>query len=119
MFWPSSPLGWAAGKPQITHQMKDVMVELSTPSGRVFAGISKSIDLRTDDGSVHITPREDCYLSMIHATEITLQVENHALVFILENAVASLKSGTLTVLAESIRPITSGAAAPASPQSES
>lgn len=86
--------------------MKDVTVELSTPKGRVFAGITKSIDLRTDDGSVHITPRENCYLSMVHATEVTLQVEQETLVFVLENAVASLQPGSLTVLAESIRQVT-------------
>jgi F0F1-type ATP synthase epsilon subunit len=86
--------------------MKDVTVELSTPSGRVFAATAASIDVRTEDGSVHITPRENCYLSMVHATEVTLQVGQETLVFVLENAVASLKAGSLTVLAESIRQIT-------------
>ena len=93
------------------HKMKELTVELSTPSGRVFAGVTSSVDLRTEEGSVHITPGEDCYLNMIHATEITLQVEDATLVFLLENAAASLKAGSLTVLAESIRPVTPDIAA--------
>ena len=58
--------------------------------------------LRTTDGIVAITPREDCYLSMIHTTEITLRIGNEFKIFTLKNAAASLRSGHLTVLAEEI-----------------
>ena len=85
--------------------MKDLTVELSTPSGRVFAATASSIDVRTEDGSVHITPREESYLSMIHATQITLQTADGPCSFILKNAVAGLKGGSFTVLAETIRRI--------------
>ena len=83
--------------------MYDLTVELSTPSGLFFSATAASIDVRTEDGSVHITSREESYLNMIHATEITLQTEDGPFVFMLENAVAGLKGRTLTVLAESIR----------------
>jgi F0F1-type ATP synthase epsilon subunit len=93
------------GEEQMLHQMKELMVELSTPSGPVFAGIAKSIDLHTDGGSVHITPNEDCYLNMVHATEISLRVGEDTFVFALENAAAGLREGRLTVIAENIRRI--------------
>ena len=83
--------------------MNDLTVELSSPSGRVFTATASSIDLRTEDGSVHITSREESYLNMIHATEITIQTADGSCVFLLENAVAGLKGRTFTVLAESIR----------------
>ena len=83
--------------------MNDLTVELSTASGRVYTGTALSIDVRTEDGSVHITPREESYLSMIHATEITLQTADGPCVFVLENAAAGLTGRTFSVLAESIR----------------
>ncbi len=82
--------------------MKELMVELRTPGGLVFEGVSNSIDLRTDGGSMHIRPTEDCFLNMLNATEITLCVGHDTLVFALENAAASLRDGRLTVLAEII-----------------
>lgn len=85
--------------------MNDLTVELSTPSGRVFTAMASSVDVRTEDGSVHITPHEESYLNMIHATEITLQTADGPCVFMLENAVAGLKAHTFTVLAERIRRI--------------
>ena len=45
--------------------MTDLMVELSTPSGLFFSAIASAIDVHTEDGSIHITPREESYLSMI------------------------------------------------------
>ena len=83
--------------------MNDLTVELSTPSGRVFSATASSIDMCTEDGSVHITPRDESYLNMLHATEITLQTADGHCVFMLENAVAGLKGRTFTVLAERIR----------------
>ena len=83
--------------------MNDLTVELNTASGRVFTGIATAIDVRTQDGSVHIGPNEESYLNMVHATEITLQTADGPCVFRLENSVAGLKGRTFTILAESIR----------------
>lgn len=91
-----------AGLP-VSYKMKDLTVELSTPLGRFFTVTATSIDVRTEDGSVHITPRDESYLNMVHATEITLQTAEGPCVFVLENAVAGLKGRTFTVLAERIR----------------
>ena len=52
--------------------MDDLTVELSTPTGRFLTAMASAVDVRTEDGSIHITPREQSYLNMIHATEITL-----------------------------------------------
>lgn len=86
----------------VPHNMTDLMVELSTPSGPFFSATASSIDVRTEDGSIHITPREESYLNMIHATEITLQTAEGLRVFMLENSVAGLKGRTFTVLADRI-----------------
>ena len=83
--------------------MTDLSVELSTPIGLFFSATASSIDVRTEDGSVHITPRDESYLNVVHATEITLQTADGPCVFVLENAAAGLKGRTFTVLAESIR----------------
>lgn len=89
--------------------MTDLEVELSTPSGLFFAATASAIDVHTKDGSIHITPREECHLNMVHVSEITLQTASGHCVFSLENAVAGLKGLTFTVLAERIRRIESGA----------
>jgi len=83
--------------------MNDLTVELSTSRGLFFSAMASAIDVHTEDGSIHINPREESYLSMIHATEITLQTADGSFVFVLGNAVAGLKEGSFTVLAESIR----------------
>lgn len=83
--------------------MNDLTVELSTARGRVFSTTASAIDVRTEEGSVHITPRAESYLNMVHATQITLQTADGPCVFMLENAVAGLKGSTFTVLAERIR----------------
>ena len=85
--------------------MNDLTVELSTPSGLFFPATASSIDVHTEDGSIHITPHEECHLNMVHATRITLQTADGPCVFVLENAVAGLKGSTFTVLAARIRRI--------------
>ncbi len=85
------------------HKMNDLTVELSTPSGLFFSANASSIDVRTEDGSIHIGPHEQSYLNMVHATEITLQTADGPCAFVLENAAAGLTGRTFTVLAESIR----------------
>ena len=82
--------------------MNDLTVDLSTPSGPFFSATASSIDVRTKDGSIYITPREESYLNMIHATEITVNTTEGSCVFALENAVAGLKGRVFTVLAERI-----------------
>lgn len=85
--------------------MKTLTVELSTPRGRVFAASASSIDLRTEEGSVHLNSSEGSFLNLIHATEITLRTAGGSHVFSLKNAVAGLNGTTLSVLAEEIRRI--------------
>lgn len=92
-----------------------VRVELSTHRGRVFSGIASSIELRTVEGLIAITPWEKSYLSLIHTTEITVRIGNEFHAFIMENATASLSEGLLTVLAEEIRPAVAAAAQASDP----
>ena len=85
--------------------MTDLTVELSTPSGRVFSATASSIEMRTVEGLIAITPLEKSYLSMMHTTEITVRIGDEFRAFVLENATASLAKGRLTVLAEEIRAV--------------
>ena len=82
--------------------MDDLTVELNTASGRFYTATASAVDVRTEDGSIHVTPREQSYLNMIHATEITLHTEEGLCIFMLENVVAGMKGSTFTVLAELI-----------------
>ncbi len=84
------------------HKLKTVMVELSTPQGSVFSGHAGGVEMRTADGAITITPREESYLNLTRTTEITLRVGTEFLRFVLKNAAASLREGRLTVLAEEI-----------------
>ena len=95
--------------------MTDLLVELSTPIGPFFSASASAIDVHTEDGSIHITPREESYLSMIHATQITLHTADGPCIFLLENAVAGLKGQTFTVLAENIRRVEPEAVAESAP----
>lgn len=91
---------------------KTVMVELSTSQGSIFSGRAGSVELRTTDGAIAITPRNESYLHLTRTTEITLRVGTDFLRFMLKNAAASLREGRLTVLAEEIHaaeaPVCSG-----------
>lgn len=83
--------------------MKAFKVELHTPLGCRFRAMASSIQWRADSVSVHVARRNESYLSSTHFTEITLQTREGREVFLLKNAVSSLKSGCLMVLAENVR----------------
>ncbi|HEX8311641.1 MAG TPA: hypothetical protein VF614_10010 [Chthoniobacteraceae bacterium] len=85
--------------------MNDLTVELSTPRGLFFSATASAIDVNTGGGSIHITAWDESYISLLNATEITLQTAAGPCVFMLENAGAGLQGRSFTVLAESIRRI--------------
>lgn len=82
--------------------MKLLSVKLSTASGCIFSGNASSLDVRTEDGSIHVNSNEESFLNMLHATEVTVQTPDGPQVFALDNAVAGLKGHNFTVLAERI-----------------
>ncbi len=83
--------------------MQHLTVKLSTATGCVFSGSAASLDVRTDDGCIHVNANEESFLNMLHATEVTVQTPEGLRIFALGNAVAGLKEHCFTVLAESIR----------------
>ena len=85
--------------------LKNVMVELSTPKGSVFSGEAGGVEMRTTDGVIAINPQDESYLNLTETTHITLRVGAEFLSFVLKNAAASLRDGRLTVLAEEIQPM--------------
>ena len=78
--------------------MKYLSVKLSTATGCVFSGSASSLDVHTDDGSIHVNLNEKSFLNMIHATQVTLQTPDGPRVFTLDNAVAGLKGHRFSVL---------------------
>ena len=97
-------------------KLKNVMVELNTPRGTVFAGRASGVELRTTDGVIAINPREESYLNLTQTTEITLRCGAEFQSFVLRNATAGLRDGKLTVLAETIRPAETAAPETSDPQ---
>ena len=85
--------------------LKTVVVELSTPQGPVFSGNAVGVELRTNDGTITIGPRDENYLNLTRTTEITLRVGTEFTRFVLKNAAASLREGRITVLAEEIHAV--------------
>lgn len=94
-------------------KLKTVLVELSTAQGTVFSGRADAVELLTTDGTIAITPHDESYLNLTHATEINIRVGTKFSRFALTNAAASLREGRLSVLAEEIHaaelPASSGA----------
>lgn len=86
----------------MSSKLKTVLVELSTAQGTVFSGRTDAVELLTTDGTIAITPRDESYLNLTHATEITIRVGTKFSRFALTNAAASLREGRLSVLAEEI-----------------
>ena len=85
--------------------MQHLSVKLNTAAGCVYSGSASSLDVRTDDGSLHINSNDESFLNMLHATEVTVQTPDGPRVFALDNAVAGLKGHLFTVLAENIHPV--------------
>lgn len=82
--------------------MKHLSVKLSTATGCVFSGSASSLEVRTDDGNIHFNSNEESFLSLLRATEVTVQTPDGPRLFALDNAVAGLRGHNFTVLAESI-----------------
>src|SRR6266508_3778480 len=91
-----------------------IRVELTTPRGRVFSGVVSSIEMRTGEGLIAITPLEKSYVSMIHTTEITVRIGHEFRTFVMKNASAGLAEDSLTVLAEEIQPVSAAPVFPVS-----
>lgn len=94
-------------------KLKAVMVELSTPRGSIFFGSAAGVEFRITDGAIAINPRDESYLCLIHPTVLTLRFGTEFVHYVLKNAVASLRKGRLTVLAEEIQEAKTATSAPA------
>ncbi|MEP2777257.1 MAG: hypothetical protein ABJN80_01155 [Luteolibacter sp.] len=83
--------------------MKNLTVKLSTSTGCVFNEVASSINLHTQDGTIHINSNHESHMNMIRKTRITFQTAAGPCEFILENAAAGMRGSCFTVLAEQIR----------------
>ena len=85
----ASCVGDFSGPPAMFPDLKTLLVELNTPVDSVFAGLAEGVEPRTAAGAIAINPQKGSYLNLTETTRITL------------------RAGTLTVLAEDIRPVPS------------
>ena len=65
--------------------------------------MASSIQWQAGSVRLHVARRNESYLGWTQLTEITLQTRAGREIFLVENAISSLKAGCLTVLAENVR----------------
>ncbi len=75
-----------------------------TAQGCVFRGQATAVRVKLSDGAMELSSPAVAYLNFAEVTEVLLQGETGTVLFELKNAVASLRNGKLTVVAEEIRP---------------
>lgn len=83
---------------------REILVELTTPKGRVFSGKASAVEFSLVKGVVQMEPGNVSYFGLIDAGEITLRIGSKYRYFTLVHASASAHERQLTILAEIIHP---------------
>lgn len=84
----------------------DVCVELMTPKGKVFSGRAAAVRFSLTNTVVQLEPGAVSYFGLINSGELVLRTGNKFLFFALFRGSASIRERRLTVLAETITPVT-------------
>ena len=90
-----------------THQSNGVFVELMTPKGTVFSGRAAAVRFSPANTVVQLEPGDVSYFGLINSGELVLRIGNKFQFFALIRGSASIRERRLTVLAETITPVTS------------
>lgn len=78
-------------------------VELNSPRGNVFVDSADNVELQTNDGTVSFGCDGEAFMSLHERARVRLRIGSRLIGFLLENAVGTLRSGTLSILAEKVR----------------
>ncbi len=83
-----------------------VFVELMTPKGKVFSGRAAAVRFSPANTVVQLEPGAVSYFGLISSGELVLRTGNKFQFFALFRGSASIRERRLTVLAETITPVT-------------
>ena len=83
-----------------------VFVELMTPKGKVFSGRATAVRFSPTNTVVQLEPGAVSYFGLINSGELVLRIGHKFQFFALFRGSASLREHRLTVLAETITPMT-------------
>ena len=83
-----------------------VFVELMTPKGKVFSGRAAAVRFSPANTVVQLEPEAVSYFGLINSGELVLRTGNKFHFFALFRGSASIVDRRLTVLAETITPVT-------------
>jgi hypothetical protein len=89
-----------------THPSNGVFVELMTPKGKVFSGRAAAVRFSPANTVVQLEPGAVSYFGLINSGELVLRTGNKFQFFALFRGSASIRERRLTVLAETITPVT-------------
>ncbi len=95
-----------AGISKAVHSPNGVFVELMTPKGKVFSGRAAAVRFSPANTVVQLEPGAVSYFGLIDSGELVLRTSNRFRFFALFRGSASIVDRRLTVLAETITPIT-------------
>src|SRR6266536_1472630 len=95
-----------AGISKAVRSPKGVFVELMTPKGKVFSGRAAAVRFSQANTVVQLEPGAVSYFGLINSGELVLRTGNRFRFFELFRGSASIVHRRLTVLAETITPVT-------------
>ncbi len=95
-----------AGISKAVHSPNGVFVELMTPKGKVFSGRAAAVRFSPANTVIQLEPGAASYFGVINSGELVLRTGNRFRFFALFRASASIVDRRLTVLAETITPVT-------------
>ncbi len=95
-----------AGISKAVHSANGVFVELMTPKGKVFSGRAAAVRFSPANTVVQLEPGAVSYFGLINSGELVLRTGNRFRFFVLFRGSASIVDRRLTVLAETITPVT-------------
>ncbi len=95
-----------AGVSKAVHSPNGVFVDLVTPKGKVFSGRAAAVRFSPANAVVQLEPGAVSYFGLINSGELVLRTGNRFRFFELFRGSASIVHRRLTVLAETITPVT-------------
>jgi len=95
-----------AGVSKAVHSSNDVFVDLMTPKRKVFSGRAAAVRFSPANTVVQLEPGAVSYFGLINSGELVLRTGNRFRFFELFRGSASIVHRRLTVLAETITPVT-------------
>jgi hypothetical protein len=78
-------------------------VDLNCPRGSVFSDVADNVELHTGDGSSSFNPEGEAYMNLQEGAHVRFRVGSRFISFALDNAVARMRNGRLSIMAERVR----------------